>query len=128
MAGKVIDYLLSLLQQPATSERAMTEIRERQEQRRRFRQARPNPRWPDPEPDIDYLVSRLADNGLAYKEALQTAQYLAAAHFPHVPEWEPLPTLRGVLSQIDNMVMAWAAPATSERCVGCGRELTQPKI
>jgi hypothetical protein len=42
-----------------------------------------------------------------YRDALQIARYLHDTHFAHVPEWEPLPTLSGVLSQISNMVTAW---------------------
>jgi hypothetical protein len=45
------------------------------------------------------------DQELAYAEALQIATYLWRNHYAEVaPDWEALPDLRGVLSQIDNMV------------------------
>jgi hypothetical protein len=47
-----------------------------------------------------------------YREAVRIATYLVKTHFPDNLDWQPLPTLSGVLSQIDNMICAWRPDTT----------------
>lgn len=49
-------------------------------------------------------VQDAAEYDTAYKEARQLAVSLHAQHYSDVKQWKPLDDLRGVISQIDNMV------------------------
>ncbi len=64
-------------------------------------------------PDIFAATYEPADApaGDNLKYAARLAAHLANTHFPK-QEWQPLDTMMGILSQIDNMVTAWnPAPA-----------------
>ncbi|MND57724.1 hypothetical protein D3C80_488580 [compost metagenome] len=51
------------------------------------------------------LCLEAQDHSLAYREAKQLALYLHQKHYAvSAPNWQPLSDLRGVISQIDNMV------------------------
>lgn len=72
------------------------------------------------------IEERLSQN---YRDALQIARHLAATHFPDVlVEWEPLPTLSGVLSQISNMVTAWQPSPTPPSGVAIEVEMSAISI
>lgn len=48
---------------------------------------------------------------LAY--ATRLAGYLQRTYYPNAINWKPLDTVKGVLTQIDNMISGLPAPATS---------------
>lgn len=52
-----------------------------------------------------------------YDYAVRLATVLRDRYYSHVEDWQPLPTLNGVLSQIDNMIVGLP-----------GGRLSKPKI
>lgn len=73
--------------------------------RRLVRNFRTSLRVPPPQPGLE------REFALALREATDIAVALHRDHFVHVPQWRPLEDLRGVISQIDNMVCAWLPTA-----------------
>jgi predicted house-cleaning noncanonical NTP pyrophosphatase (MazG superfamily) len=53
---------------------------------------------------VKELEEQVAD---ATDYATRLAKLLRVKHFPENNEWQPLPDLMGVLTQIDNMTTAW---------------------
>lgn len=48
-------------------------------------------------------VGAISELRLAERDARQLARALAAKHYSHVRQWQPLDSIRGLISQIDNM-------------------------
>ena len=66
-----------------------------------------NPEEWNVEPQLAYARgwNKAVDElGSALKEARQLAIYLHSKHYYYVENWEPLSDIRGIISQIDNMV------------------------
>ncbi|MBS0257235.1 MAG: hypothetical protein JSR13_05905 [Proteobacteria bacterium] len=52
------------------------------------------------------IPAKDVENVVAYNEAKQLAIYLHSQHYAEsAPNWQPLSDIRGVISQIDNMVV-----------------------
>jgi hypothetical protein len=52
----------------------------------------------------DNAGDEVTEAELALREATALAVALHSQHYSHVPQWRPLNDIRGVISQIDNMV------------------------
>lgn len=61
---------------------------------------------PAAEPSVQ--AQDVSETELAYKEARQLAVSIHAQHYRDVTNWKPFDDLRGVISQIDNMVCGLA--------------------